>query len=302
MERYQEECPGMNIQSDSCQERRFQRALRTVFKMKWSNLQPATGMAVTLAVFFFSGTGWSQSGKPVDSGGLEVGGKPVAVVLVQLGARLEDGVGSRQLQAYARQFDFGDNNRDGKHSASEYIEKGNYLTPMARRGIFRASDEDQDGFVSRDEYILNRIITDEAKAIVQKMDANRDGQINSEEFVPPAMKDDKLAKKVFQAMDTNQDGRILTPEYLRVWGQWARANRGDAKSRLARRRKELDSPSPSSRLLENDPNGDGMLDTQEWQQLFQRADKNGDRLLQKSELDAFFKEDSGSSRGELKRQ
>ena len=36
------------------------------------------------------------------------------------------------------------------------------------------------------------------------------------------LKDRKLAKGVFKALDTNGDGELVIPEYLRVWGKWAR--------------------------------------------------------------------------------
>ena len=35
------------------------------------------------------------------------------------------------------------------------------------------------------------------------------------------LKDRKLAKE-FKALDTNGDGELVIPEYLRVWGKWAR--------------------------------------------------------------------------------
>lgn len=88
--------------------------------------------------------------------------------LDRLGAKMEKGMTLKQLKDYSRHFDSIDRNIDGRHSKQEYIENGNYLTPMARRGIFNAADNNRDGFVSKAEYILNRIITDEAKSIIQK--------------------------------------------------------------------------------------------------------------------------------------
>ena len=49
------------------------------------------------------------------------------------------------------------------------------MTPQARAGIFNASDENHDGVVTRSEYVLNRIITDEGKSIIQAMDKNKNG-------------------------------------------------------------------------------------------------------------------------------
>jgi len=36
------------------------------------------------------------------------------------------------------------------------------------------------------------------------------------------IKDPKLAAAIFKALDTNGNGELVIPEYLRVWGKWAR--------------------------------------------------------------------------------
>ena len=149
---------------------------------------------------------------------------PVADVLSRLGARLEQGASANSLDDYSRHFDRTDPNRDGKHTREEYVEKGVYMTPQARAGIFRAADGNADGVVTRSEYVLNRIITDEAKAIVQGMDEDGNGLVERVEFVKHAAKlcsDPDLAEQVFAALDANGDSRLPIPEYLRVWGQWA---------------------------------------------------------------------------------
>ena len=43
------------------------------------------------------------------------------------------------------------------------------MTPQTRQEIFKASDTNNDGFVTLDEYVENRIITDEAKKIFNEM-------------------------------------------------------------------------------------------------------------------------------------
>ena len=130
----------------------------------------------------------------------------------------------RQIANYRRVFGFLDADRDLRHSKKEYVEDGRYMTRQARQGIFRAADSNQDGFVSRAEYVANRIITDEAKEIFLKMDANKDNQLVLDELVASGkFKDPKLAKAVFQALDVNGDGELIIPEYLRVWGRWARS-------------------------------------------------------------------------------
>ena len=47
------------------------------------------------------------------------------------------------------------------------------MTPQARAGIFQASDSNGDDVVTEDEYVENRIITDEAKEIFSAMDTNK---------------------------------------------------------------------------------------------------------------------------------
>lgn len=187
---------------------------------------PLTPLAAALSIFPI---------QPVDAQELKIGGQTTATILQTLGARMEHGASSEQLAGYSQHFKLIDKDGDGKHSKVEYIEKGNYLTPKARRGIFNAADHDKDGFVTAAEYTLNRIITDEGKAILQAMDDDKDGTIQQAEFKKHAaakLSDPKLANEVFAALDTNKDGSLLVPEYLRVWGQWARASGKPAKQRL----------------------------------------------------------------------
>ncbi len=148
--------------------------------------------------------------------------KPKEIVIL-LGARIWDGVSERQIENYRRVFGFGDANKDGKHSKKEYIENGRYMTPQARQGIFNASDANSDGFVTQAEYVENRIITDEAKQIFNEMDADQNGKLTDLEFFKAGkIKDQNLAKEIFLALDTNGNKELIIPEYLRVWGKWAR--------------------------------------------------------------------------------
>ena len=97
------------------------------------------------------------------------------------------------------------------------------MNEQARQGIFRASDSNQDGFVSEAEYVESRMITDEAKLIFEAMDSNRNGRLTRAEFMASKrVRDPKLAEAIFKALDTNNNGELVIPEYLRVWGQWAR--------------------------------------------------------------------------------
>lgn len=177
----------------------------------------------------------SQKPEPNPEKALTIGGVTVAALLTELGAKMETGVTLDQLATYARHFAFMDGDGDGRHSKEEFVDQGRYMTPQARQGIFVASERDGDGFVSRAEYILNRVITDEAKAILQAMDDNADGVIGRNEFLKHAFaqrEDRVLAEAVFDALDSSQDGQLIVPEYLRVWGNWARHGRPSAEKRM----------------------------------------------------------------------
>ena len=154
-----------------------------------------------------------------------IGGHTPRQVLNLFGYRGILGITDQQVASYRRVFGFGDANRDGRHSKKEYIEDGFYLTKQSRQGIFRASDSDGDGFVTEAEYVINRMITDEAKEIFHKLDANRDGKLASKEIVASGkFKDEKLALEVFKKLDVDGNGSLVIPEYLRVFGRWARAD------------------------------------------------------------------------------
>ena len=150
-------------------------------------------------------------------------GHSTRTILKLLGSKGTLEPGKDELQNYRRLFSFTDENKDGRHSKAEYVDNGRYLTPSSRAGIFRASDSNQDGFVSEKEYIENRVITDEAKAIFSSMDLNRDRKLTSKEFIGSRkFENEKLAVAVYSAFDANSDDELNLPEYLRVWGKWAR--------------------------------------------------------------------------------
>lgn len=176
-------------------------------------------------------------------GQLRIGGTDVVTILQKLGAEMEQGATHQQLEGYSRSFDRIDRDRDGRHSKVVYVENGRYLTLPARAGIFTAADNDKDGFVTKAEYILNRIITDEAKLIVQTMDEDKDGTVRRNEFIKNVMMENKeLAEQVFEALDVNRDDKLSTPEYLRVWGQWARVGQPTAEQRISARTRTKLSP------------------------------------------------------------
>ena len=76
--------------------------------------------------------------------------------------------------------------------------------------------------MTEQEYVINRIITDEAKGIMAKMDEDGYGAVTRKEFFERCGLPDNLSKAVFNEFDTDGNGELVIPEYLRVWGRWAR--------------------------------------------------------------------------------
>jgi hypothetical protein len=169
---------------------------------------------------------------PPPATGERIAGYTPRQIVAMFGARLREGVSDRQVASYRRVFGFGDTNRDGRHSKREYIDEGRYMTRQARQGIFRAADVDKDGFVSRVEYVNNRIITDEAKEIFDDMNTGSDRRLTLDEMLDSGMlADEDLARQVFKALDTDGNGTLVIPEYLRVWGRWARTKAPEKRPR-----------------------------------------------------------------------
>jgi len=246
-------------------------------------------------------TACAQPPTPARETAAKIGSVPVSAVLQRLGAKLEQGVSDTVLEHYIHHFNRMDPNRDGQHTREEFVEQGRYLTPQSRAGIFRASDGNGDGVVTRAEYVLNRIITDEAKMICEAMDDNRNGLVERDEFVSHTtqrLSDADLAGQVFSALDTNADGKLYTSEYLHVWGQWARAGQKNASERIAARQAKLETasgraPQPGFRSPGGGPPSGrpgpagGPPDVEE---IFQRFDRNEDGKLQKQEIPEFVQQ------------
>ena len=87
---------------------------------------------------------------------------------------------------------------------------------------------------------------------VQAMDANKNGSVDRTEFIDQSMTDKKLAAQVFIDLDTDGNGILHIPEYLKVWGIWARYDRPSAEKRISARMKELEKSNqekPSSKQV-----------------------------------------------------
>ena len=163
----------------------------------------------------------SRAGRPSQIN--RIGEKTPLQILAMLGAKGEAGAQPEKLEEYRRIFGAIDADDDGNLSNKEFVEDGRYMTRQARQGIFRASDANGDGVVSRREYVVNRIITDEAKAILAEMDEDGDGRATQKEFLGQSGLPEDLSKAVFDEFDTDGNGELVIPEYLQVWGRWARS-------------------------------------------------------------------------------
>ena len=152
-----------------------------------------------------------------------IGGLTPEKILVHFGYRGAQGVPQDQIEGYKRVFGLIDRDGNKKLSVKEYVDDGRYMDRQARAGIFLASDANHDATVTEAEYIENRIITDEAKQMFHSMDADGDGRVRRQEMLKHGtINDVNLADAVFTSLDTDANGELVIPEYLRVWGSWAR--------------------------------------------------------------------------------
>lgn len=155
-------------------------------------------------------------------------------VMDLLGARGEAAFTPSQVAGFGAVFFRMDRNRDGRLSAEEYVGGSRHFAGNAAgaTGFIRASDADGDGHLSLEEYVQNRIITDEAKAIFTVIDSTTDWasvpafrwEMAEGAFVGSALfPDTGVAGAIFDAMDRDGNAVLTLPEYLVVYGQWARA-------------------------------------------------------------------------------
>lgn len=99
-------------------------------------------------------------------------------------------------------------------------------------------------------------------------DANQDGKISRDEF--PGQ------PRGFQRMDANADGFITREEAGALRGRLGPGTGGN-----------FGPPAGGMGLLmQLDANGDGKISQKEWSEFFERADENGDEILQPQEWQA----------------
>jgi CubicO group peptidase (beta-lactamase class C family) len=143
--------------------------------------------------------------------------------LETMGAKGLNTASPEEIRQYKNIFSRIDSDGDKKLFEEEYVKNSRHMTPDVRRRIFAASDRNGNGIVTEQEYVNNRIITDEAKMLFDKMDSDKDGKLTRQEFTQNRTGNNKtLAGKFFQKMDADDNGELRLPEYLRVWGNLAR--------------------------------------------------------------------------------
>ena len=157
----------------------------------------------SMLIFIISGCGKDNSVAP----------KNHRQILAMMGAKGTEAASEQEIQQYKNIFGRMDADGDGQLTEEQYVKNSRHMNEMVRRKIFAATDRNKDGIATKAEYVNNRIITDEAKSIYEQMDKNNDGKLTKDEF---------KAKDVFGEFDMNADGMLTLPEYLRVWGNWAR--------------------------------------------------------------------------------
>jgi len=189
---------------------------------------------ITVCSFFFVSACMSKYRSDSQKFNATVPEGMTAIEVMQIfGARGEDSFTTEEIRGMGRPFQYSDKNGDGYLSEDEYIGASKHFrkNPRGARGFLRASDNNRDGKVTHEEYIQNRIITDEAKDIFRKIIPGTDWEslpvfrwsIEKEAFLTsPFFQERKQLNDIFMAMDRDANGHLSLPEYLMTYGKWAR--------------------------------------------------------------------------------
>ena len=154
-------------------------------------------------------------------------------VMQALRAQGENAFSAETIANFDGPFKSIDADSDGLITAEEYVTQSRHFrgNEAGALGFIRVSDNNGDGKLSFQEYLKNRIITDEAKEIYDHIDPTTDlknapipqWKLDRKTFVEGGyFTDEELAGKLFDHMNVNNDDSLTLPEYLAAYGPLAR--------------------------------------------------------------------------------
>lgn len=145
-------------------------------------------------------------------------------ICIKMGFLGEDRFTDQEIENFKLPFHRLDTDNDNFLTWEEY-KLSNIGDIEKKKAIFAATDRNNDGKLSEQEYVENRIITEEAKIFIfPEYDTNNDSAIIETELLEntQTLFSEEIAREVFEAFDLDSNNNITIPEFLNVWGDWAR--------------------------------------------------------------------------------
>ena len=134
---------------------------------------------------------------------------------IQIGARRGDGRLIREPNGRIRQhqrFQNADNDQDGRLSRQEFVERT--FIPGDLAALFAKGDADQDDYISWDEWCEKLFRVTDPVADFLKLDTDFDGQVSRQELEAGTPKHlQEAAKVVFPGFDFDRNGKLSLDEY-----------------------------------------------------------------------------------------
>ena len=182
------------------------------------------------------------------------------------------------MPAFEKLLGLADTNKDGKIEIEEYREMGRRMqagiTPAER---FKAMDKDNDGKVSRAEFLGQ-------PAMFDRIDSNGDGFLDKDEIKPLTAQGSPGAR--IMAMDKDGDGKVSRTEYLGPIEMFDRLD-ADKDGKIDKDEASKVAAVMYQRLTAMDKNADGKLSREEFQgqpARFDQLDANKDGSVSFQEI------------------